>query len=232
MHGSPRPLWASAFLAVFVGLLLPLELAARQLEPADESDAAIKRPRFLLGARLAFVAPNSTASMTGAAMLEFQWRSDLHDRRLGVSMDMGWYHLFGEGSQVEPGMGAYEYSYKTHGLPVHLGLLYEPPLEGMSGFFLDGPWPFLEGGLALIPVVSFGTLSNEDGHVFLETSSQRDLAVGLYIGAGCAFSAGPGEALLSYRFTTAYTDMGYSALNHETADIYGSQVYLGYRLTF
>ncbi len=199
-------------------------------EPAPSG--APHRPTLLPGIRAALLVPTSQINLTGSVALELQWRSSVHDRRLGLSLDVGWYRLAGEGSQIDPAMGVFDYYWSAHGIPVHLGLVYEPPVQALLAPLLPGLWPFVESGMALVPAISYGTFMNENGHVFLEDNPGYGLAFGLYLGAGAAHPLGPGEITALYRWTTAYTDMNYPWINPEAGDIHGSQVFVGYRLTY
>ncbi|MFW6369257.1 MAG: hypothetical protein ACOC0J_01595 [Myxococcota bacterium] len=183
-------------------------------------------PAFLLHARLGVLVPNAALGPTGSAALGLQWRSSLHDRRLGLSLDAGWYPLSGEGSREDPEIGTYHFSWSAHAAPIHLGVMWEPVwLSSPSSF-----GAFFEGGLTGVMLFTRATLRNDSDHVFMRDGGGRGLALGLHAGAGLAFRAGPGEIQAMARWATALTDMGYPSTNPSPGDPGGLEILLGYRL--
>ncbi|WP_373047403.1 hypothetical protein [Vulgatibacter sp.] len=205
------------FRALFLVALIALPAAA----------GAAEKP-FAVGLKADLLLPVSDVSATGALALEMRYRLPFHERRLAVGADVGWYQMGGVGDQVDPQLGVYQFDWRLHTLPIHLGLEYMPPLPEL----LPGLRPFAEAGFAMSFLWSSANYVRGDGSRFIEENPGEGLATGLYLGAGGAWRLGPGDLVGQFRWVRLVTDMEMPWRNGDGGDVGGSNVYAGYRLLF
>ncbi len=137
-----------------------------------------------------------------------------------VGVDAAWYRLSGEGTQVDPQIGLYDYSWVIDSVPVTVGAAVE----------IDKPlqWLVFIGG------VGFSTVwARSNGDLFGGNTFAEDVAFGYVVYAGLEFRFLPwGGVTVEYRHSGFFLDFDYPHLNKEVGDIGGAMVLVGYKYTY
>ncbi len=139
---------------------------------------------------------------------------------LTVGVDAGWYRLAGEGTQTDPQIGLYDYSWTIDVVPVNIGFALEidKPLDWLV---------FIVGGGGSV------AWARSTGDMFGGRSFAEDLAYGYYAHAGVEFRFLPfGGVTVEYRHSGFFLDFNYPELNDKVGDIGGAMVLVGYKYTF
>jgi len=137
-----------------------------------------------------------------------------------VGVDAAWYRLSGEGTQVDPQIGLYEYSWVIDSVPVTIGATVE----------IDKPlkWLVFIGGVGFSTVWARSNGDLFGGHTFAE-----DVAFGYVVYAGLEVRFLPwGGVTVEYRHSGFFLDFDYPHLNKEVGDIGGAMVLVGYKYTY
>ena len=159
-------------------------------------------------------------------------------RSLALAAEGGFTRMGGSGTRAFANDPDYPnglaYRWQLDQVPVLLGLAWELPLE------VPLKVSPLAGGAAIY-TRSTASYSSDAGA--LSNSPQEAWALGFYAGVEFALQLGPGSVTVEGRFLSVRTDLGlhradlglskfYSAVNTTPGDVQGSNLLVGYRLSF
>jgi hypothetical protein len=137
-----------------------------------------------------------------------------------IGVDVAWYRLAGKGTQTDPQIGLYDYSWVIDSVPVNIGAAIEinKPLK----------WLVMIGGMG------FSTVwARSNGDMFGGNTFAEDVAFGYYLHVGLEFRFLPyGGVTVEYRHSGFFLDFNYPELNEKVGDIGGAMVLIGYKYTY
>jgi len=137
-----------------------------------------------------------------------------------VGIDAAWYRLSGKGTQNDPQIGLYRYSWTIDAVPINIGAAIEinKPLD----------WLVFIGGCGFSIA-----WARSNGEMFGGTTFAEDIAFGYYVHGGVEFRFLPYSGVtVEYRHSGFYLDFDYPHLNTELGDIGGAMVLVGYKYTY
>jgi hypothetical protein len=141
----------------------------------------------------------------------------LFQRNLAFGIEAGWYPYSGGGTQKDPLIGIYDFSWKMNLVPIYAGFTYHLPLSiPLIGIFGTG-------GFAM-------NLAYAESRMFDRTTAKSGTAYGFYAGCGAEMKFGPGYLLGEYRFTNIRTNFDLPDFNKKAGDLGGHNILVGYRI--
>lgn len=187
-------------------------------EPKKEEK---KRKKYVAAAiKMNVIVPTGKVSTTWAIHGEVRYVLPWWNPHISIGVEAGYYPLSGQGQNIDPQIGLYDYSWEITAVPIYSGVAVD--------LSLGIPWiyGFAEGGFAAV-------LAWSTGESFNGTTDTHDVAYGYFIGGGIELrSKRFGSIVAQYRFTSLLLDFEYPQFNKELGDIGGSAVLIGYKYLF
>jgi len=173
---------------------------------------------FSVALKIDTLFPTNRVSSTVAATVDLRYILPVHDNRISLGVEAGWYSMYGSGKGIDPGIGVYEYTYYMNNVPIFVGPAYELPIPGLDGTPFD---IYVSGGFAMV-------VSRASGFIFGGNTYASGTALGWYGGAGAEFNIWIGRILCEVRHQSVKTDYGLPQ-NINAGDLGGTHLYAGYR---
>ena len=201
----------------------PAETAVEEKAAAPEQQAEEEKEPlnyFSLAVKADMTAPLSKVDPGFGAHIDLRYILPWMNPWFTVGVDAAWYRLAGKGTQTDPQIGLYDYSWVIDSVPVNIGAAIE----------IDKPLKWFViiagGGFSLVWARSNGDMFG--GNTFAE-----DIAYGYYVHAGIEFRFLPyGGVTVEYRHSGFFLDFNYPELNEKVGDIGGMMVLVGYKYTY
>ncbi|MCX7943089.1 MAG: hypothetical protein N2746_01080 [Deltaproteobacteria bacterium] len=191
------------------------------VEAKKEIKEEIKLRYFSVATKLNILVPAGKVDLTYAFSLDLKYISPLLKNRLSFGAEVGYYPLSGNGKNIDPELGVFDYSFSITNIPVFIGVEYLLPLKRLPiGVYTNG-------GYAM--VFSYSTSRLFGGERYTD-----GIAYGYYIGVGSDIPLGYGFLLTELRFSSAYLKYNYNVKGEsgESGNIGGTNFYVGYKLVF
>lgn len=188
-------------------------------EPAEEKKE--ERPLyFSIAAKADMTAPMAQVDPGFGAHLDIRYILPWVNPWLSVGVDTAWYRLSGKGTQSDPQIGLYDYSWVIDTVPINIGLAVE----------IDEPLKWL---VFIVGAGGSVVWARSDGDMFDGNTFAEDLAFGYYAHAGLEFRFLPyGGVTVEYRHAGYFLDFNYPELNEKVGDIGGAMVLIGYKYIY
>lgn len=188
-------------------------------EPTEEKKE--ERPLyFSIAAKADMTAPMAQVDPGFGAHLDIRYILPWVNPWLSVGVDAAWYRLSGKGTQTDPQIGLYDYSWVIDTVPINIGVAVE----------IDEPLKWL---VFIVGAGGSVVWARSEGDLFGGNSFAEDFAYGYYAHAGLEFRFLPfGGVTIEYRHTGYFLDFNYPELNEKVGDIGGAMVLVGYKYTY
>jgi hypothetical protein len=184
-----------------------------------------KYPFMSAAVRIGLLVPSAEVDSTFNFNYELRYIPNLLNRELSFGLESGFYMLWGEGKNIHPQIGVYEFEWMLYVIPLRIGVYYQLPLQ--RWLKMNIPFiPYVTGGFTMLFLITSGRVINGD----ISRSSQ---AFGGHIGAGAEFIIWKiGRLQAELRYSTVHSRMGLPYFNETTGDIGGFDIFVGYRFLF
>jgi len=185
-----------------------------------EKKMASKKKFFSVAVFGNMTVPTGNADPTWAVHARLHYILPFWNPHLSFGVEAGYYTLKGKGSNIDPEVGLYDYSWKVDTIPLFIGLGLEYPIIKNMLYFSGN------AGFATIFAWSEGTS-------FGGTTKTSDIAYGWYGGLGLEIRFGIfGGIALEARYNGMLLDFDYPNYNKKSGDIGGLNILLGYKYTY
>ncbi|MBI5527612.1 MAG: outer membrane beta-barrel protein [Deltaproteobacteria bacterium] len=193
---------------------------AAAVEKAAPAPAEKKRAQkyFSSALKIDTLFPTNRVSSTVAVTVDLRYILPVHENRISLGVETGWYSMYGSGKGIDPGIGVYDYTYYMNNIPIFIGPAYELPIPGLDKTPFN---VFVSGGFAMV-------VSRASGFMFGGNTYTSGTALGWYGGAGAEFDIWIGRILCEVRYQSVRTDYGLPQ-NMDAGDLGGTHLYAGYR---